>query len=180
MKVFAFGRIDPGQGGISKSRREFSAAIMRLGGDLNDRRSDVKTVPGPEVVLAEVEIDVKLIAGKGPAFLRTGDEIGGPRVHQGELRIEFRRSRSWRDGKMVDPTIPFRARGQIEVTPLQCLSLFRLGTHDDRLKPALLAWRLADVFEPGDELVCRPMHVFIVATRARTAIGAALGRLRRV
>ena len=66
---------------------ELRAARVRLLRDLDDGLADREPRPGREVVDAEVEIDVELVAGERPALAAPGDEVGGAGVHQRQLGV---------------------------------------------------------------------------------------------
>src|SRR4029077_7995689 len=62
----AFRRVGEHARCLAKPRREFLAAEMRLIADLDHGGTDRQLRPGRDVLGAEVEIDVELVAGESP------------------------------------------------------------------------------------------------------------------
>src|SRR5438105_3645911 len=83
-------RVDEPQGVVPESRRELLAAEVRLGGDLDDRGAQLDTRSRWQVGLAQVEVDVELIAGELPPVRLHGYQRSGSRVHQVELHVRMR------------------------------------------------------------------------------------------
>ena len=64
--------------------------VCGSGRDLDHRRADGQTRAGRQVLAAQIEIDVQLIAGQGPALGVLRDQRRGAHVHHIELHLRMR------------------------------------------------------------------------------------------
>ena len=86
-KLFAGRRIDELQRLYAIPRFKLMAPRMRLSGDLNDRIAESEPGAGRQIVQAQVEIDVQLIAGQRPTVFLLGNQSNGSCVHERQLRV---------------------------------------------------------------------------------------------
>ena len=66
---------------------ELTAARVRLRGDLDDRRAHRQLRARRQVLSAQIEIDVELVAGERPAIRSLGDQRHHARVGERELHV---------------------------------------------------------------------------------------------
>jgi hypothetical protein len=83
-RVDEAGRLEPEPFG------ELAAAVVRHRGNLEDRQGDREACAGRQVVGAEVEIDVEVVAGERPAGLVLRDQRDRAGIHQRDLDVRMR------------------------------------------------------------------------------------------
>ncbi len=186
-------RVDPAQVEGTTGRRvhearriaaealeELRAARVGLFGHLDDGSTDAQARAGRQVVGREVDVDVELVAGFGPARPVTGEQGDRPGAHDRELTVDLRRAVVGVATASWQPVVADEALGVGELGGLDHLPLLGLGAPHDQLEDALVGRRTADVVEPGLELLgCAVVHRDMVADApARGALVCAAADVR--
>jgi hypothetical protein len=86
-----------------------------------------------EVLDAEVEIDVELVARERPALAAAGDEVGGAGVHQRQLGERVRRAVRPTARAAREPDIADEPELEVEHALVEHLALVLGRTADDQL-----------------------------------------------
>src|SRR6266851_1957090 len=138
--------------------------------ELDHRRPDLNPAAGRQVRDADIEVDVKLVAGKGPTVAVAGDGGGRPRVYDGQLRIRTRTAIGGPAAASDAPSVAFEAVDGIEANFGQYLPLVYGRSPDDQLERPRVRRRLADVIEAllqrGEVDVLQHAEYFAVFTPA--------------
>ena len=121
---------------------------MRDLGQLDHGLADRESRAGGNVVDAEVEVDVELVACERPALPVSGDDLGEARVHQGQLRVVGRRGAEM-------PAVADEPDLRVELPFVQDFALVLGRAPDDQLERAVVGGRRADVLQAGEQLLRR-------------------------
>ena len=119
---------------------ELRAPGVRLGRHLDDGVADGELRACGQVLDAEIEVDVELVARERPAVPASGDHRGCARVHQRQLRVRVRRAVRHRLAAAGEPRVPDEADLEIERALVEHLALVLGGSADDQLDRALGGW----------------------------------------
>ncbi len=120
---------------------------MRRLAELDHRRSDLHPAAGGQVVAADVEIDIDLVAGQGPALALAGDGRGCSRVHQGDLRLWIRAAVGSVAAATGAPRVALEPVIRVEPGLGQNLPLVLRRPAGDQLHGPTVAGRFADIVE---------------------------------
>jgi len=118
---------------------ELLAPPVREVADLDHRRADRQPGAGRQVLAADVEVDVELVAGERPAVAGAGHQRCGPRVHDRDLA-------SWITGP-VEPAVADQAGVGVDLGLGEHLPLPLGWAADDQLEGALVGGGVADVVQ---------------------------------
>jgi len=115
-------------------------------GDFKHCRADLETRPGWEVLGAQVEVHVQLIAGEGPPLaVAARDEVDGPSVHERHLRARVR---------VVAQRVAVADESrEVEHALVQDLALALGRSPDDQLHRPEIGRRVEDVRESRFESI---------------------------
>src|SRR5262249_29175888 len=138
VELAARGRVHEPQRVASEALRELGAAGVRFGRDLDDRGAERKPRAGRQVLTAEVEIDVELVAGESPT-VTTGDQVGGPGVHQGELPVRLGAPVARAATPAHAPVVTDQAFDEVELRSVDHFARSGVGAADDELDSAFVA-----------------------------------------
>jgi hypothetical protein len=119
---------------------------MRCVGHLENGGGDREARPRRQVLRAQVEVDVELVACERPALALAGDERRGARVHQRHLGLRVRAASA------PAPAVADEADVDVELALLQHLALVGRGPAHDQLEHALVGGRGAHLVEPGEDV----------------------------
>ena len=137
------------QGGRAEAGGELRTARVRLVGDLDDGAADRQAGPGREVLFAEVEIDVELVAGEGAVVLgAAGDQSREPGVDDVQLHVRVRRAVAGPPAPAPNPGVADNAFGQRQLRDLEDLALVDRRAADDEVELAVVLRGVLDVCEP--------------------------------
>lgn len=143
--------IHEGKGVRAEARFEFRAAGVRIGGDFEDNVADLELRAWREVVGAEIEIDIELVAGDGPGVAGTGYGGDGARVHDGDLAFLV-----W--AFPGAPAIAEKGAFEIKGSFGEDLALACGRAADDEFEHAGIGGSIFDVGESGFELQHGGIH----------------------
>ena len=115
--------VDEAHGREAEALGELGAAPVRLIGDLHDRLADAQPGARRQLLGAEVEVDVQLVAGERPPLRRTGDQRHGPDVHDVELHVGMGRAVGRARAGPLVPRVADEADGQVELGDVEDLAL---------------------------------------------------------
>src|SRR5258708_31783773 len=139
--------VDEPEGIVAVARLELCAARVWGLAELDHRRPDLNPAAGRQVRDADVEVDVKLVAGKGPTVAVAGDGGGRSRVHDGQLRIRTRTAVRGPAAAATAPGAAFHAVDGIESNFGEYLPLVHGRPPDDQLECPRVRPRIADGIE---------------------------------
>ena len=125
----------------AEPRRELRAAGMRRRRHLERRLPEVEHGARGEVVDAEVEIDVDLVAGERHALRRRRHQQRGARVHHRHLRLGIGRSGGPAPAAALTPVVADEALLDVDHHLCRDLPLLHCRAHDQQLDRALVARR---------------------------------------
>jgi hypothetical protein len=106
---------------------------------LDDGGSNLEAGTGREVVFAQVEINIELVARELPSVSLTGYQQGCSSVHYRQLRVGMRRS--------VRPIVAYEALGAIQHCFQEDFSLVFGRTTNDELHSSLVSGGTTDLVE---------------------------------
>ena len=106
-------------------------------------RPDAEQGPRRKVVLADVEIDVQLIAGQTPAVGGAGHQCSHPGVHHRHLGQAA--------ATALAPAVTDEPLFEVEHPLVELLAVIDCRAADDQLESAEVGGRIADVVEAGIE-----------------------------
>src|SRR6266480_1814600 len=165
--------VDEARGVPAEARLVLPAPDVGFCADLDDRRADGQPGAGGEVLVAQVEVHVELVAAEGPALPLDRHEQGHPAVRHGDLLGEAWRAVGGVAAAATPPVVADHALGAVQDRLLQHQAAGVIGAAGDELNGALVAWGAPDVVEPGFEceaaqvLHCSTVCATVCATRGR-------------
>ena len=115
---------------------ELGAAPVGLVGDLDDGGAEGEAGAGRQVVGAQVEVDVELVAGQGPPVGVDRDQGRHPGVHEVQLHVGMGLAVVGAGAAPDPPAVAHQAVVEVEGALDQHLPLTRLGPADDELHPS--------------------------------------------
>src|SRR5688500_16096374 len=158
--------------GLAEAPRELAAALVNGRRDLEDRLADGEGGADRQVLLAEVEVDVELVARLGPVLVRVAvaDQPRDAGAHHRQLEVPVA-------ARLTAPAVALEPEALDELTPLQELALSERGPADDQLQGPLLRRRSAHPVQSGLELVGGQErgHTTKLATAGRRLADVAAG-----
>src|SRR5438309_8381671 len=140
-------RAGEGERVLAEPRHELLAARMGLRRELDHRRPQLDAGPGRQVVEADVQVEVELVARLLPAIRRNGEERRGPGVHDGELGLRVRRAIGRAAAPALPPGVAHEALCEVERPLGKDLPLVHRRPPHDEVDPAEVMGRLTDVIE---------------------------------
>jgi len=125
---------------------------MGLIGDLDDGAPERQARARREVALAQVQVEVELVAGQGPAVAgRAGQQLGDAGVDDVELHVRVRRAVGRPVAAPGTPRVTEQAILQVQRSLVEQLALVHGRPADDELDPTLVGRGAADLLQPGLE-----------------------------
>jgi len=141
----------------AESLDEFSAAGVRLAGDLDDGGSQRELRAGRKIVLAEIEVDEQLIARERPTVLSLSEQRDRARVDDVQLHIGMRRSICRPAALSLRPAVAYEAGRHVELRFVENFARANPRAPNDQVEHAVVFWRLFDSVKTGFDLVCTQM-----------------------
>ena len=150
---------------------------MGNGRDLDYRRAQLQACARWQVLLAEIQVHVDLIARQRPTVPAARHQIDDPCVH--DVQLHFRVRGSVRSTRVTapPPVVANQSFRDIELGALQRFPLIRFRAADNHFDRPKVLWRVLDSFESGFECFAAKMycgvHGFTPSTpgQTRTSIG---------
>ena len=131
------------KGVAPEARRELVAAAVGLIGHLDHGGADPQPRAGRKVGRAEVEVDVQLVAGEGPALGRPGHEQCNACVHHVQLHVGVGPAVGGPAARAQRPGVADEALVDVELALGQDLALGDRRTPHDQLDAAVVGGRTA-------------------------------------
>jgi len=102
-----------------------------------------------EVVHAEIQVDVELVAAQRHPLGPARDQLGHPRVHHRDLLVRVGGSVRRPRAPAGEPVVPVESGGGVQHRLGRQVPLADRGAADDQDDPAVVVRGLADPAEPG-------------------------------
>ena len=149
----ALGRVDEAHRLDAEAGDELGAPGVRDLGDLDDGVADLQPRARRQLLRAEVEVDVELVAGERPAVTGAGDEGDRPGVHHVQLHLRVRRAVVQPPARTVLPRVADESDGHVELAAVEHLALADPRASDDHLQRAGADRGRPYLVEPGLQLL---------------------------
>lgn len=158
VKMAMLGGVHETMGFETEPLGELGTTGVGLIGDLDDRRADGKPGPGRQPGLAEVEIDVELIAGEGPPGAVAGHEVGHPGIHEIELHVRVCRPVVGAAATALAPRVTYHPVIRVELGLLEHLAFVLCGPAHNHGEGPVVTGRGNDGGQTGFELLTRSVQ----------------------